>query len=106
MLRQRILTLTILFTSLVASATAQRYDRGFERNPSTFIEKGTWMVGGTVAYSTHRNDNYRFIIVDDINSNGYRLAFSPVFCYMVRDNMGVGMRFSYGVTCSRWTRPA
>ncbi|MCI5718595.1 MAG: hypothetical protein MR292_09470 [Alistipes sp.] len=96
MLRQRILTLTILFTSLVASATAQRYDRGFERNPSTFIEKGTWMVGGTVAYSTHRNDNYRFIIVDDINSNGYRLAFSPVFCYMVRDNMGVGMRFSYG----------
>lgn len=54
------------------------------------------MVGGTVAYSTHRNDNYRFFIIEDINSNGYRFSLSPVFCYMVRDNMGVGMRFSYG----------
>lgn len=88
--------LLLLFAAAASSAAAQRYDRGFERNPSAFIEKGTWMVGGTVAYSTHRNDNYRFFIIEDINSNGYRFSLSPVFCYMVRDNMGVGMRFSYG----------
>lgn len=88
--------LLLLFAAATFDVAAQRYDRGFERNPSTFIEKGTWMVGGTVAYSTHRNDNYRFFIIEDINSNGYRFSLSPVFCYMVRDNMGVGMRFSYG----------
>ena len=88
--------LLLLFAAAASSAAAQRYDRGFERNSSAFIEKGTWMVGGTVAYSTHRNDNYRFFIIEGINSNGYRFSLSPVFCYMVRDNMGVGMRFSYG----------
>ncbi len=96
MLRPKIFILAILLAVFAADVAAQRYDRGFERNPSTFIEKGTWMVGGTVAYSTHSNDNYRFLIVEDINSNGYRFSLSPVFCYMVRDNMGVGMRFSYG----------
>ncbi len=75
---------------------AQRYDRGFERNSIAFVEKGTWMAGGSVAYSTHKNDNYRFFIIEDINSNGYRFSLNPGFCYMVRDNMGVGMRFSYG----------
>ena len=84
MLRPKNLILAILLAVFAADVAAQRYDRGFERNPSTFIEKGTWMVGGTV------------LIVEDINSNGYRFSLSPVFCYMVRDNMGVGMRFSYG----------
>lgn len=79
-----------------ASVRAQRYDRGFERNSIAFVEKGTWTVGGSVAYSTHKNDNYRFFIIEDINSNGYRFSLNPGFCYMVRDNMGVGMRFSYG----------
>ena len=96
MARLNKILLLLLFAAATFDVAAQRYDRGFERNPSTFIEKGTWMVGGTVAYSTHRNDNYRFFIIEDINSNGYRFSLSPGFCYMVRDNMGVGMRFSYG----------
>ena len=54
------------------------------------------MVGGALAYSTHKNTDYQFLIIEDINSNGYRFSVSPHFCYMVRDNMGVGMRFSYG----------
>ena len=75
---------------------AQRYDRGFERSSTVFVGKGSWMVGGSVSYSTHKNDNYRFFVIEDINSNGYRFSLNPGFCYMVRDNMGVGLRFSYG----------
>jgi hypothetical protein len=54
------------------------------------------MVGGKVGYSTHKNDNYRFLVIEDINSTGYRFTVSPMFCYMIRDNMGLGMRFGYG----------
>ena len=89
------ITLMLCFTGVVG-ARAQRYDRGFDLNSTTFVEKGTWMVGGSVAYSTHKNDNYQFLIIEDINSMGYRFSVSPLFCYMVRDNMGVGMRFAYG----------
>ncbi len=80
----------------VYCARAQRYDRGIDIKSSTFVEKGTWMVGGSVAYSTHSNKDYQFLIIEDINSNGYRFSVSPTFCYMVRDNMGLGMRFAYG----------
>ena len=54
------------------------------------------MVGGKVGYSTHKNDSYRFLVIEDINSTGYRFTVSPMFCYMIRDNMGLGMRFGYG----------
>lgn len=93
-------TLRIL-TSLVAAALAwtshaQRYDRGFDMSkPSTFVKKGSWMAGGTASWSFHNNENFKFLVVDDINSTGYRLTVSPAFCYMLRDNLGIGMRFDY-----------
>lgn len=80
----------------VLGAQAQRYDRGFDLNSTTFTKKGTWMIGGQVAYSTHKNEDYHFLIIEDINSTGYRFTVSPMFCYMVQDNMGLGMRFGYG----------
>lgn len=80
----------------VAGVRAQRYDRGFDLKSSTFIEKGTWMVGGQVSYSAHSNDNYRFLIIEDINSGGYRFSVSPLACYAIKDNMSIGVRFAYG----------
>ena len=80
----------------VADVRAQRYDRGFDLKSSTFIEKGTWMVGGQVSYSAHSNDDYRFLIIEDINSDGYRFSVSPLVCYAIKDNMSLGVRFAYG----------
>ncbi|MBR5138788.1 MAG: hypothetical protein IKV12_04485 [Alistipes sp.] len=94
---RKLIFITILLSFAGAfSARAQRYSRGFDLNSSTFVDKGTWMVGGQVGYSTHNNDNYSFLVIEDINSTGYRFTLSPMFCYMIRDNMGLGMRFSYG----------
>ena len=95
-MRKLIFIIVMLCFTGVFCARAQRYDRGFDLNSSTFVEKGTWMVGGSVAYSTHNNTDYQFLVIEDINSTGYRFSVSPLFCYMVRDNMGIGMRFAYG----------
>ena len=94
---RKLIFISIMLSVLgVLSAQAQRYDRGFDLNSTTFTKKGTWMIGGQVAYSTHMNEDYHFLIIEDINSTGYRFTVSPMFCYMVRDNMGLGMRFGYG----------
>ena len=94
---RKLIFISIMLSVLgVLSAQAQRYDRGFDLNSPTFTKKGTWMIGGQVAYSTHKNEDYHFLIIEDINSTGYRFTVSPMFCYMVRDNMGLGMRFGYG----------
>lgn len=78
------------------TARAQRFDRGYDmNNPITFVEKGSWMAGGSASYSLHDMDNYSFLVLDGINSTGYNLSVSPAFCYMVRDNLGVGLRMDY-----------
>ena len=95
-MRKLVLIVVMLCFTGVAGVRAQRYDRGFDLKSSTFVEKGTWMIGGQVAYSTHSNDNYRFLIIEDINSNGYRFTVSPMVGYAISDNMALGVRFAYG----------
>ena len=79
------------------SAEAQHYDRGYETVPSTpFIPKGTWSVGGTAKYTQHINDGYNMLVISDINSTGYNVAVKPKVMYTFKDNMAVGLKFSYG----------
>lgn len=91
-------TLSIIsLTVLALGAGAQRYDRGYSMsNSGSFVKKGTWMAGGTASYSFHNNEDYNLLIIEDINSTGYGVNVSPAFCYMVRNNMGIGMRVEYG----------
>ena len=85
----------MLFLGAVC-AEAQHYDRGYETVPSSpFIKKGTWMAGGTLRYSQHINDDYNFLVINDINSKGFNMSVNPKLMYMFKDNMGVGLRFSY-----------
>lgn len=90
----------LIFTMLVLgalSAGAQHYDRGYETIPSSpFVEKGTWMLGGTARYTQHINTDYNLLVINDINSSGYNISASPKLLYMFKDNMGAGIRFSYG----------
>lgn len=78
------------------SAGAQHYDRGYEAVPSSpFVKKGTWVAGGSARYSQHINEDYNFLVISDIDSKGYSISVNPELLYMVRDNRGVGLRFSY-----------
>jgi len=78
------------------STEARHYDRGYESMPSSpFIKKGTWVAGGTLRYSQHLNDNHNILLINGINSNGYSISVNPKALYMIKDNMGVGLKFSY-----------
>ena len=94
-MRRFIIIFAMLFLGAM-SAEAQHYDRGYESTPSSpFLKKGTWMAGGTARYSQHINDDYNFLVINDINSKGYNISVNPKLLYLFRDNMGVGLRFSY-----------
>ncbi len=76
-------------------AHAQRFDRGIEVNSTVFVPKGQWIVGGNISYSTHDNENYKFLVVENINSTGYNFKVSPMFAYAIKDNMALGLRGGY-----------
>ncbi len=91
----RLIPALLLLLGPVA-AGGRKLDRGIDLSSQPcFIEKGTWMIGGGASYMLHDNDNSRLLVVNGINSNGYTLSLSPAFCYMLKDNMGVGVRVGY-----------
>ena len=94
-MRKNIIISVLLFLGAFC-AEAQHYDRGYETVPSSpFIKKGTWSVGGTAGYSQHINDSYNLLVISNINSEGYSLSVKPSLMYAIKDNMAVGLKFSY-----------
>ena len=71
-----------------------RARRGFSTD-ATFVPRGQWIFGGTASYSTHTNESYKLLVVDDINSEGYTVGVSPMIAYAISKNMALGVRFGY-----------
>ena len=69
--------------------------RGLTNLKNTFVPKGHIIAGAALSYSTHLNDSYTFMIVEDIESEGYNFRVSPMVAYAVRDNMAIGVRGAY-----------
>lgn len=78
-----------------------RRQRGITDTHNLFVPKGQWVFGGTASYSAHSNDGYQFFIVEGIDSKGYNVRVSPMVAYALRDNMALGVRFTYGRTLMR-----
>ncbi len=72
-----------------------RQRRGLTDPNNIFVPKGQWVFGGSASYSTHTNNRYQFLIIEDIDSKGYTFRVSPMIGYAVKDNMVVGARFIY-----------
>ena len=82
-------------TSTAYSHGLRRQNRGIADISTEFVPKGQWVFGGTVSYSTHSNNNYSFLIVEDIQSNGYQFKITPLVGYAYSKNSLVGVRFGY-----------
>ena len=77
------------------SQALRRESRGIADIKTEFVPKGQWVFGGSVSYSTHTNNNYSFLIIEDIQSNGYQFKVTPLVGYAYSRNSLVGVRFGY-----------
>ncbi len=101
----KITLLVVFMVSIAGVATAQtstvnlrRQNRGLVEMNNLFVAKGQWIVGIAGSYSTHSNDDYSLLVVEDIRSNGYNITASPVVSYAFKNNLTVGARMEYGRT--------
>lgn len=60
-----------------------------------FVPKGQWMTGGQIAWNQWDNDNLNYLVVKDINFEGYTFSVGPYLGYFFANNMAAGLRFSY-----------
>ncbi|MFI3302038.1 MAG: hypothetical protein SNH35_05840 [Rikenellaceae bacterium] len=97
-----LLTLLMLQAAEVVAQSSEieqrRQNRGLVAMDNLFVPKGQWIVGIAGSYSTHSNDNYSLLVVEDIRSNGYNISASPMVSYAVKNNLTVGARMEYGRT--------
>ena len=73
----------------------RRENRGLSNLKTEFVPKGQWVFGGSVSYSTHTNNNFNFLIIEDIQSNGYQFKVTPLVGYAYSKNSLVGVRVGY-----------
>ncbi|MGN0207530.1 MAG: hypothetical protein ACI4BC_09820, partial [Muribaculaceae bacterium] len=43
----------------------------------TFVPKGQWVTGLSASFSQSNNNNYQFLIVENISGNTYSMKVSP-----------------------------
>ncbi len=80
----------------ILTPNERRKQRGITSLSTELVPKGQWIFGGSASYSTHSNKNYNFLIIEDIQSNGYTVKVSPLIAYSPKKNMAFGVRFAYG----------
>lgn len=69
------------------------FDRELEQ--IAFIPKGQWIAGVNVSYTQSDQQNYQFLIAENISGDTYQFKVSPMLGYAVADNTVLGARFSY-----------
>lgn len=96
-MKRHIISIFLTLAALIAASPGlmaqQKFSRGIEM--TSFIPKGQWITGINVSYTQSDQDNYQFLIIENINGNTYSFKVSPMLLYSFKDNMAAGGRFSY-----------
>lgn len=90
----RAVLLIIILTSASLTASAQKgFSRGLEQ--ISFVPKGQWITGVSVNYAQDHQDDYQFLIVENLSSDSYSFKVSPMLLYCFQDNLAAGGKFAY-----------
>lgn len=69
------------------------YEQNFES--VTFVPKGQWVTGLSVSYTQSNQNNYQFLIIENLSGDTYSFKISPMLIYVFKDDMGAGGKFAY-----------
>lgn len=61
----------------------------------TFVPKGQMICGVSCNFSQSKQDNFQFLILENINGDTYSMKVSPMVFYAFKDNMAIGGRIGY-----------
>ena len=85
--------LAVLIVTTMSVVAQEKFSRGLEM--VSFVPKGQWITGLSVSYNQSRQDNYQFLIIENITGDTYTFKLSPMLFYAFQDNLAVGGRMGY-----------
>ena len=65
----------LIILGIIVGTTQTCAQQEFKRNIEmrTFIPKGQWIVGSSVSYSQYSNDNYQFLVIENLSGEGLQV---------------------------------
>lgn len=82
-----------MIDSIHAANRILPFDRDIESN--MFVPKGQWITGVSLSYAQSSQEDYRFLILQGISADTYTFKVTPMLGYAFRDDMAIGVKFSY-----------
>lgn len=79
--------------SVGAPVLIEEFDHDVES--VVFIPKGQWVAGFSFNYSQSTQNDYQFLVLENLSGDTYSFKITPMLCYMLKDDLGVGVNFSY-----------
>ena len=101
----KLLLITLLCVFLMpydALKAQERFSRDIQQIP--FVPKGQWIGGVSVSYSQSNQNNYQFLVIENLNGDTYTFKVSPMLLYCFKDNLAAGGKFSYNRSMYRIDR--
>lgn len=77
----------------------EKFDRDIES--TVFIPKGLWLFGVSFSYSQSNQNNYQFLVFEDISADTYTFKVSPMVAFAFKNDMAAGGKFSYTRTLAK-----
>lgn len=86
-------TVPSITTDSVPAPVVEDFHRDIEQ--VSFVPKGMWIAGVSVGYSQSSQNNYQFLVIENLNGDTYSFKVSPMLMYAFADNTAAGARFAY-----------
>ncbi len=87
----------VVFALLLANTTmAQKMDRDIKS--TVYMPKGQWFVGGTASYFEANGEDYKFLMIDDLQTKAYTLTGKVQFAYTFTNDIAAGLALDYSRT--------
>lgn len=92
-MKYKFLVICLLLLGFASANAQEEFEHEIES--TVFVPKGQWVGGISVSYSQSTQNNYQFFILEHLKGDTYTFKVSPMACYIFKDDMGAGARFSY-----------
>ncbi len=77
----------------------EQFSRDIEQ--ISFVPKGQWIGGVSVSYSQSDQNNYQFLVFENLSGDTYTFKVSPMLLFTFKDNLAAGGRFAYSRSRTR-----
>lgn len=92
-LKYLLITSLLVLAGIIPAGAQEPFNRGLEQ--VSFVPQGQWITGLSVSYSQSNQNNYQFLIIENLSGDTYTFKLSPMLMFAFRNNLAAGGRFGY-----------